>query len=439
MSGESNKTLHIDVKEIARVEGHGNLSVRLDDGEITRLELQIVESPRFFESFLRGRRWDEAPHITGRVCGICSVTHTTASAKAIEAACGITPTEQTVRLRKLLLHGELIQSHVLHVCFLAIPDYLGVDSVIPLASSHPEVVKRALKMKRLANDLCRVVAGRHIHPPGFHVGGFSHFAGEDELREILKQLKDARADVAALIETVATLQQPEFSRPTEFSALRTDGEYALYDGELASSHSPDTIPVSRYRDRVIESVVPHASAKHVRSPWSPSYAVGALARFNLNHAALHPAARAAAAALGLSAPSTNPFDYNRAQCVEVVHCLECAIELTEGLISDGLVVEPRPRPTRFGRGVGAVEAPRGVLFHEFELDEAGVIRESNLVIPTGQNLANIEDDLRAFVPHLLNNGAERDEIQHKLEMLVRAYDPCISCATHFLDIDWETP
>lgn len=439
MPGDDPKTIRIDVREISRVEGHGNLSVRLDDGQITRLELQIVESPRFFEAFLRGRRWDEAPHITGRVCGICSITHTTAAAKAVEAACGIEPSAQTIRLRKLLMLAEVMQSHVLHLCFLAIPDYFGVDSVIPLASSHPELVRRALRMKRLANDLCQVIAGRHIHPPGFHVGGFSHQPRADELRDVHARFVSARADAAALLETIVGLSTPRFERPTEHVALTSPDEYAFYDGRLASTHADRTIPVEQYRERVIERVEAHTTAKHVRSPWSESYAVGALARYRLNRIRLHPAAQRAAAMLGLDGVCTNPFANNLAQCVEVVHCLETACEALDELLSIGVRAEPRVKPVRFGRGVGAVEAPRGVLFHEYELDETGVIRSANLVIPTGQNLANIEDDLRAITPQLLSAGMDPPAATRRLEMLIRAYDPCISCATHFLTIDWVKP
>lgn len=438
MSSNANKTIHIDVKEIARVEGHGNLTVRVDDGQITRLELQIAESPRFFESFLRGRHWSEAPHICGRICGICSITHTTASAKAIEAACGMEISTQTRRLRELLLDAEFIQSHVLHLCFLSIPDYFGVDSIIPLATSQPELVKRALRLKKLANDVCRVIAGRHIHPPGFHVGGFSHVPTDDELRDILAELCAARTDVAALAETLAALTPVQFDRETEYVALRAACDYALYEGELASSRTDVCLPIDRYREQVIESVVEHSTAKHARSPQSPSYCVGALARFNLNHHQLHPRALAVARLLNLAAPAHSPFANNLAQSIEVVHCLETAIETIDRLLTAGISVEPRPRPVKFTRGVGAVEAPRGLLFHEFELDADGIIRDVNLVIPTGQNLANIEGDLRAVVPQMLAAGAARGEIARRLEMLIRAYDPCISCATHFLDIDWVT-
>lgn len=435
---KGNGTVTIDVKEVTRVEGHGNIAVSLERGEITRLELQIVESPRYFEAFLRGRRAEDAPHITGRVCGICSVGHTTAACKAIEAACGIVPSEQTVLLRKLILCGEFIQSHVLHLYFLAVPDYLGVGSVVPLAQSRPDVVKRALRMKRLANDLCAMVAGRHIHPIAYHVGGFSHWPTADELREMRARLVSARGDLAETVALLSGLEFPAVRRDTEYVSLAHagNGEYALYDGDIVSTLDRTPTPPGQYRRRVIENVVPHSSAKHCRSPSSPSYAVGALARFHNNADRLHPRARDVARDLGLRAPCPNPFHNNTAQLVETAHCVETAIDLIDELVLRGVRAEPRVRPEGFARGVGAVEVPRGILFHEYELDGEGRIRDANLVIPTGQNLANIEADMRELIGPWLAAGLDPAAITRRLEMLVRAYDPCISCATHFLDVEW---
>lgn len=429
----------IDVKEVTRVEGHGNISVRLSDGEITHLELAIVESPRFFESFIRGRKYSEAPHITCRICGICSVGHTTAATKAIEAACGIVPSEQTVKLRKLIFMGEQLQSHVLHLYFLAAPDFLGVGSVVPLARTHPDVVRRALRMKRLANDLCQIVGGRHIHPIAYQVGGFTHFPTSAELRDIKSRLEEARADLRETVELFSGLAVPELKRDTEYVSLRStrDGEYAFYDGDIVSTLDPSPTRVDDYRMRVIEDVRPHSSAKHCRSPHAPTYAVGALARFNNNHDRLHPRAREVAGRLGLTAPCNNPFHNNTAQLLEVVHCLETAVELIDELLTSGVRVEPRERPRHFGRGVGAAEVPRGVLFHEYALDERGQIRDANLIIPTGQNLANIEADMRCLTPNMIRDGLTAETMTQRLEMLVRAYDPCISCATHFIDVAWE--
>ncbi|MFO0974232.1 MAG: Ni/Fe hydrogenase subunit alpha [Phycisphaerae bacterium] len=433
------KNVTIDVHEVTRVEGHGNLSVRVADGAVTRIELQITESPRYFEAFLRGRPAGEAPQIACRICGICSVGHATAAVQAIEAATGVEPSAQTLALRRLLLLGEHLQSHVLHLYFLAVPDFLGVGSVIPLAATHGDVVRRALRLKKLANDLCKAVGGRHIHPIAMHVGGFTHLPADDELIALKRRLESARVDLEQTVELFATLAVPELSRNVDYVALAPngDGAYPLRAGPIRSTRDPRPTPAARYRERVIETVVPHSAAKHCHTPGGETYAVGSLARFNNNSAGLHPAAAAAARRLGLTAPCRNPFHNNTAQLVECVHIVESAIELIDALLTRGLRREPLAAATRCGAGVGAVEVPRGLLFHEYEVDASGRIVAANLIIPTGQNLANIEEDLRAFVPQLLEAGLGPAEITLRLEMLIRAYDPCISCATHFLEIDWR--
>jgi coenzyme F420-reducing hydrogenase alpha subunit len=431
--------VNIDVKHVTRVEGHGNIKVNVRDGSIAHLELQIVESPRFFESFLRGRTYDEAPHITCRVCGICSAGHTTASIKAVEAACGIVPSEQTVLLRKLTLHGEFIQSHVLHVLFLAVPDFMGVGSVIPLAETHPEVVRRALRMKRLANDVCGIVAGRHIHPIAAHPGGFTHVPKASDLISLKRRLEECREDLAETAQVYAAFEIPDFERETDYLALKSrgNGEYALYDGDLVTVRHPEPLEVGSYRDWIQEWVEPHSAAKHVRTPFAEQYMVGALARFNNNHEALHPAARETARTLGLDPVCVNPFHNNTAQLVETVHCVEDSILLIDELLTRGVNLEPLVLPSTTGTGVGVAEVPRGILFHEYTIDAEGRITDANLVIPTGQNLANVEADMRELVPRLLEEGLGKEEMTLKLEMLVRAYDPCISCATHFLEVSLE--
>ncbi|UCG15761.1 MAG: Ni/Fe hydrogenase subunit alpha [Phycisphaerales bacterium] len=433
------KNVTISVKHITRVEGHGNISVRVEDGEITELQLAIVESPRFFESFLRGRHYSEAPHIACRICGICSVGHTTASVNAMEAALAIEPSEQTVKLRKLIMFGEEMQSHVLHVLFLAVPDFLGVGSVLPLARTHPDVVKIALRLKRLSNDICGAVGGRHIHPIACHVGGLTHVPRDEELIDLKRRCEAARSDIAVVAETYAQFKIPGLERDTEYVCLKAsdNGEYAFCSGDIVSTKDPKPTNVADYRKRIIEEVVRHSAAKHARSPHSPSYAVGALARFNNNYDQLHLAAKEVAEGLGLRPVNCNPFHNNTAQVIELVHCLESAIELIDELLTRGLAVEPLRQPTRFGQGAGAADVPRGTLIHDYSVDAKGYISEANLIIPTNQNLANIEADMRAYVPKLLESGLSREEMTLQLEMLVRAYDPCISCATHFLDVKWE--
>ena len=430
------KNVDINVHHVTRVEGHGNIKVKVRDGRLEQIELNIVESPRFYEAFLRGRRYYEAPHITCRICGICSVGHTTSSVKAIEDACGIQISEQSKLLRKLIFYGEQIESHVLHVCFLVVPDFFGVGSVIPLASSHPDVVKLALRLKRLGNDVCEVVGGRHIHPIAIAVGGVTHFPRADELLSLKKKLEASRADLKTVADLCATLKIPAFKRETEYVGLTDKDEYAFYDGMLATSMQPKPIPPQRYREWILETVVDHSTGKHVHTPKSPSYMVGALARFNLNHKQLHPAAKKVADAIGLKAPCHNSFMISMAQVVETVHCVEKSIEVIDELLTRGVKEEPLVPPSKFeGVGAHASEVPRGILFHEYELDKKGTIVNSNLIIPTTQNYANIEADMRALVPQIMDRSV--GEMTLALEMLVRAYDPCISCSVHQLKVELE--
>ena len=426
-------TFKIDVHHVTRVEGHGNIVVDVKNGELKQCDLQIVETPRFFEAMLRGRPYAESSHITSRICGICAVGHATTSLRATEKALGVQLSEQTVLLRKLNFHGEILDSHILHAYMLVAPDFLGVGSVIPLAKSAPDVVLRALRMKKLAGDICKAICGRHTHPVAMTVGGFTHHPANHEIEALRERLEAARADVDATVELFASLPMPDFSRDTEYIALRRPDEYCFIDGEITSTDG-GTWPVEQYREVTNEYLVPHSSAKHTRNN-RESYMVGALARFNVNHDKLHPKAQAAATALNLKPKNTNPYMNTVAQVVEIVHCVEDSIALADKLLARGVHPEEPAPPARLsGEGVGACEVPRGVLFHNYEIEDGRVVG-ANCIIPTGQNLANVEADMRALVPKIMDRSA--DEITLALEMLVRAYDPCISCSAHMLDVRFE--
>jgi sulfhydrogenase subunit alpha len=425
--------VQVDVHYITRVEGHGNIVVDAENGELKRCELQIVETPRFFEAMLRGRPYTEVTHIVSRICGICSVGHQMTSLQALEAAMGVTPSEQTQLLRKLIFHGEILDSHVLHSYMLVAPDFFGVGSVIPLAGSHPDVVLRALRMKKLAGDLCMVLGGRHTHPVTLKVGGFSQLPTNGQLEQLRARFEEARADVDATVELFQPLKMPDFERETEYVALRKPAEYAFIGGTIASTDGVER-PVADYREVTNEHLIPHSTAKHTRHK-RDAYMVGALARFNVNHDLLHPKAKAAAEALGLRPICTNPYMNTVAQVVEIAHCIEDGIQLIDTLLERGIQHEVPNVKVRAGKGAGACEVPRGVLFHEYTVDDDGRIAGANCIIPTGQNLANIEADMRALVPRILDKA--QDQIRLALEMLVRAYDPCISCSTHMLDVKFE--
>jgi len=426
--------LELRIEHITRVEGHGNVSVRVKDGRLESARFEIVESPRYFEVMLQGRGYLEAASISSRICGICAVAHTTASLRATEDAFGVTPSGRTLLLRKLIYMGEVIQSHILHVYFLAAPDMFGVGSVVPLLGTHADVVKRALRLKRLGNDICEAVGGRHVHPVSMTVGGFTKYADDDALKTLRKKLAGALPDMDETVRLIGALGLPAFERETEYLSLKGVDEYPFISGDIVSSMGPDPnsiTPCREYRSLISESVVEGSTAKHAVTSRGP-YMAGALARFNNNHALLSQRAKEAAGRLGLNAPCHNPFMINAAQVVETMHCMEEALSFIDRLVAgDYSDEEPAVRPAA-GRGVGIVEAPRGLLVHELEYGDDGKVTGANCIIPTGQNLANIEADMRALIPALA--GKAEEEIERHLQMLVRAYDPCISCATHSIDV-----
>lgn len=430
MAASNQKNVRIDLHHLTRVEGHGNIVINVSKGVLERCDLEIVEAPRFFEAMLRGLPYEQASHLASRICGICAVTHATASLRAVENALGVQNSPQTNLLRLLNLYGEMLDSHILHVYMLVAPDLLGVGSVIPLAKSAPEVVLRALRMKKLAGDICGFVCGRHTHPIGMTVGGFTHLPTEEQLINLDERLEDARQDVAATVELFQNLTLPDFERDTEYIALRKDDEYCFMDGEITSTDG-GTWPLELYREVTNEFQVAHSTAKHTRHQ-RQSYMVGALARYNINQDKLHPKARSAANALGLGTKTTNPYMNTTAQVVEIVHCVEESIQTIQSLLENGIKQEEPAKPSRIsGGGVGACEAPRGTLYHNYVIKN-DIISDANCVIPTAQNLANIEADMHLLVPAILDRPS--DEITQQVEMLVRAYDPCISCSAHTLEV-----
>ncbi|MCP5005744.1 MAG: Ni/Fe hydrogenase subunit alpha, partial [Planctomycetes bacterium] len=326
--------LHVNIEHITRVEGHGNVVINVKEGKIQELRLEIVESPRFFEAMVLGRTYKEVAHITSRICGICAVTHTTTSIRAIEEALGFEPSGQTLKLRKLLLHAEYIQSHVLHVYFLAAPDFFGVGSVFGLVEGNEENVLRGMKLKTLANDLCALIGGRHVHPITLNIGTFSKVPEEKDMVAFKKRMEDARPEIEEMVSFFKTLKTPEFERETEYLSLTDPDEYAFYGGDIKSSDN-GIVKVSDYLERVKEFMVDYSTSKQAKSS-RDSYMVGSLARFNNNYEQLHPRARETAEELGLKHPCYNPYMNNIAQVVETVHCFEDSIRLMDELISEGM-------------------------------------------------------------------------------------------------------
>lgn len=433
------KNLSVNVEFLTRVEGHGNIVVNMRDGVLEKCELNIVEAPRLFESMVRGRSIFELQHITSRICGICACGHTLASIQAAEDAIGFTPSGQTVLLRKLLLHLENLDSHILHIYMLAAPDMLGKKSAFALLDSHGDEVRRALRMKKMCNDACEILVGRHVHPISATVGGFTKLPGRAQLESIRETLELIKKDLNAALELAAGFSFPEFERDTEYVALQNDSEYATLSGHVASTDGV-VMDKADYRKVTNEFMVKHSTAKHAKLS-RDSYMVGALARFNVNFDKLSPSAKKAADFLGLKAKCINPYLNTAAQLVECFHFAEDAVGIIDLLLEKGVdkteaitvgLNENKDIEVRAGTGVGAVEVPRGLLFHCYEVDGNGIVTKADCVIPTGQNLQNIEDDMTKLAPEIC--GGTDAEAELMFEMLVRAYDPCISCSTHILKV-----
>jgi len=437
------RNVKVDVHYLTRVEGHGNIVVDVKEGKLTKCEFQVIESPRFFESMLVGRSIWEAQHLTSRICGICACGHSLASIKAGEDALGIKPTDETIMLRKLLLYSEQMDSHILHIYILVAPDLLGVKSILPLIKTHRSMIEMALRMKRMSDFAGEVLAGRHIHPISYVIGGLTQLPAREGLEKLYKLMLEARKDGEETVKIVKKLKFPQFQRPTQYMSLTSEDEYAMYDGDLVVNGKQRT-KTRDYKKLFTETVVDYSRAKIAIINGKP-YAVGALSRFNNNYDKLNKRAKQVAQELGLEAPCYNPYLNTVAQLVEWVHCLEESIIIMQEILKEGLneekiVVSSWPKRNEIDKikykpnaGVGCVEVPRGSLFHEYSIDEAGYITQANCVIPTNQNMGNLEEDMRKIVPGLLGKKTQ-EEITLGLEMLARSYDPCISCATHVLDV-----
>ena len=421
-------TQTIDIKHLTRVEGHGNIKVSIKDGKVEEATWEVVETPRFFEAMLVGKKWENAPWICGRICGICSIGHTLASIRAVENAFGFVPSAQTEKLRLLLKHMETLQSHVLHLYFLAAPDFVDVGSVFPLIDSNPDVVKRAAKIKLLANDVCDCVGGRRLHPTRTVVGGFTMLPEKSELTKFKYRLQDVVDDLSRTAELFHQFSMPDFSRETEFVSLKGSGSYPFIGGDLVSTDGV----VKReheYHAMTNEYLVGQSTSKWSRLS-RKSFAVGALARLNNNFSFLHPAAQEISASFGLRPVNHNPYMNNIAQLVECVHVVMESIGMISELL-DTEWQEPRRKvQPKAGVGVGAVEVPRGILYHCYEFDGDGRIVRSDCVIPTSQNHANIQHDLTALAELYAKEGKKDRDIELLAQMLVRSYDPCISCSVH---------
>ena len=427
---QGDHVLHVDT--LARVEGEGGMHVVVKDGIVADVQLQIFEPPRFFEAFLRGRAWTEPPDITARICGICPVAYQMSSCLAIEDACGVTVPEEIRLLRRLLYCGEWIESHSLHIHLLHAPDFLGYPGAIEMAADHGPVVERGLRLKKAGNALMTLVGGRAIHPVNVRVGGFYRLPTPEELRSIRPALEQARDDAVATVALVAGFEFPDMVQPQEYVALRSPHGYPLEGGSIVTS-TGRTFDVADFSTHVVEEHVAWSNALHAHLDGKTPYVVGPLARYALNHDQLGPLAQEAAHGAGLGTECRNPFQSIVVRAVELVHATDEALRIIDGW--DGASAAFVDVPPRAGIGHGVTEAPRGLLYHRYELAEDGTILDATIVPPTSQNQPSIEADLRAFVQERLD--LPHDELVRQCEQAIRNYDPCISCATHFLDLTVE--
>lgn len=420
----------IDVEYLARVEGEGAMYLRLEDDQVADLKFKIFEPPRFYEALLEGRRFSEAPDITARICGICPAAYQTSSVNAMENAAGVEVPGDIQQLRRLLYVGEWIESHALHMYFLHAPDFLGYESGIAMAAEFPDRVNAGLRVKKIGNEIMTLLGGREIHPVNVKVGGFYRTPARSELEA---KVEDLQWGLEAAIDTtrwVSGLDFPEFERDYEFVALHNPNEYAIHQGRIVSNRGID-IDVAEWPDVFEENHVEWSNALHARVKQRGSYLVGPLARYALNHEQLTPLAREEAERAGLGSACTNPFKSIIVRGVEMVFAFEEALRIIsayEQPTTPSVEVAPAS-----ATGHGASEAPRGILYHRYSLDENGLITKAQIVPPTSQNQLSIEEDLMGFVPGRTHLSDE--DLKWQLEQAIRNYDPCISCATHFLDLE----
>ncbi len=422
----------IEVKALSRVEGEGRLYVRLNGTSVEEVQLAIYEPPRFFESFLRGREVREVPDITARICGICPVAYQMSACHALEKALQVKVTPEIRTLRRLLYCGEWIESHSLHLHLLHAPDFLGYESGLTMAVDYPDVVKRGLRMKKIGNELLRILGGRAIHPINVTVGGFYRLPTAESLRSLIDDLQWGLQAAIETVEFVSRLDFPSFEREYECVSLLHSSEYPMNDGRIVSTDGLD-IDVDAYEEHFVERHIPHSTALHsVRMPGDRVYLCGPLARVNQCLGFLSPLARQAADDSGISWPSSNNFHSIVARAIEMVVAFEDALSIVRSYNAQPEVSRV-PYELKAGEGCHATEAPRGLIYHRYRIGDDGLISEAKIVPPTSQNQGQIEDDLRAFVPQVLSLNDE--QLTKRCEHLVRNYDPCISCATHFLKLE----
>jgi len=426
------KTRTIQVSYLARVEGEGGLYVKVRNDRVVDVKLKIFEPPRFFEAFLRGRNFAEVPDITARICGICPIAYQMSAVHAIENAFGIRVNGQLRALRRLMYCGEWIESHTLHVYLLHAPDFLGYQDAIAMAKDHASIVQRGLQLKKVGNELVTLLGGREIHPINVRVGGFYKVPSRQELEGLADRLKRARDAALETVRWAATMPFPDFEQDYLFVALRHPHEYPLNEGRIVSNRGLD-IGVGEYEDNFLEEHVEHSNALHSVLKNQGPYFVGPMARYNLNFDQLSPVAQAAARDAGLTSVCRNPFQSIIIRSIEILYACDEALRIiAQYEPPEGAAI---PAPVKPAAGCACTEAPRGILYHRYRISDRGAVLDAKIVPPTSQNQRVIEQDLSQFVSRFLT--LPEPELEWRCEQAVRNYDPCISCATHFLKLQLD--
>lgn len=422
-------TKEIILNHITKIEGHAKLELGIDRGVVTKCELSSVEGSRYFEGIVKGRQFNEAHEMTSRICGICSCAHVIAAISAVEDALQYKPSLQTKELRLLLTYGERIRSHATHLYFLALPDYLGYESALAMASKFKNELATALALIKVGNNIIKVIGGRDLHPVSATVGGWLKLPKQEDLQDLAKHLLEAKGYAKKTADLFLSLTYPKFESNTECFSLEKHGEYATLEGEFCGDEG--SFPKNRYREFVKEYHEDRSTANFVVRK-DHRYMVGALPRINHNAKYLSPDAKALLAISPLKKPTKNPFLNNVAQVIELMHCIDEALRICAMKMHDE---KPSHMQLRQGVGVGCIEVPRGTLWHEYTITDQGVISNANIITPTAQNLLNMQEDIRDFVPSVLHLSKEK--IILEVEKLIRSYDPCFSCSAHFLEVVWS--
>jgi len=422
--------LDISISKLSKIEGHADLDIKVRNGEVEEVNLRVMENKRFFTEAVKGKDFNAVPQIVSRICGTCSIAHLTACIEAIEKTLKVPISPQTLLMRKLTMYSLMIRDHALHLYFFVLPDVFGVDSILELTEKEKELVHDALHVKEAGNNLSNLVAGRAVHAPFEKVGGFINIIDNEKKEAVIKELEENRKRILKLMEIFYQLDW-KLERETNFVCLKTD-DFSFLEGKIYCSSNDTCINEEDYWDHLHNVVLPYSQASGFKFE-GEEFMVGALARININKENLHSATKKDAAKyLGIF-PSKNIYHNNLAQAIEILHSIDHSIDILKN--NDFKKEEPQKPEITSGEGVGVIEAPRGTLYYWLGIDD-GKIRYANLVIPTAQNLVNLREDIRLMVKEKIKNGEKEDAIRKEAEKIIRAYDPCMSCASHFLKINW---